>query len=396
MGRHRVVDWSDLPPELLLEIGKRLKFRLDVLRFRSVCKSWRSSLFFKPKIEAFKIPEPPIIYDSIKRRDPPSSFILTERTMYLLHPKESEQTGHGYYKSAFGFVNWASGKLAEFEELLPNKFLPHVFSSKSSIDGFFMVKNMLDFTISPITKFYGIVLLHNKKENVEERFVKFDRFRFLTGYNGVVDKVIIVSNYNYVSIIYPIPIDCDDEDGKNVVVVALLRGGKVGLLRLLGSELTPDPVGWRVVNYGQDDEDIRFDDIVNLEGRLCVVDCKGRAFLVDLYSLELTQIALPPPNCNLEGLQLLQRRRKRLVEHSGDLYLLVTCRYKVCGGLRPHILVYKLRVQTREWVEVVSLGDQLFLWVSISLLLPLLVTSLGMWSATGTVGVVICRSHFTE
>uniref|UniRef100_A0A803L897 KIB1-4 beta-propeller domain-containing protein n=1 Tax=Chenopodium quinoa TaxID=63459 RepID=A0A803L897_CHEQI len=36
--------WSDLSPETLLRIGNRLESRLDVSRFRSVCKNWRASL----------------------------------------------------------------------------------------------------------------------------------------------------------------------------------------------------------------------------------------------------------------------------------------------------------------------------------------------------------------
>lgn len=36
--------WADLPKELLEMISKRLDFRVDVLRFRSVCTSWRCSV----------------------------------------------------------------------------------------------------------------------------------------------------------------------------------------------------------------------------------------------------------------------------------------------------------------------------------------------------------------
>ncbi|KAM0970158.1 hypothetical protein FF1_018284 [Malus domestica] len=37
-------EWSDLPKELWSAIGNRLDNRLDVLRFRSVCNTWRSSV----------------------------------------------------------------------------------------------------------------------------------------------------------------------------------------------------------------------------------------------------------------------------------------------------------------------------------------------------------------
>ena len=38
------VEWSDLPKELLPTIGKSLDTRIDIVRFRSVCNSWRSSI----------------------------------------------------------------------------------------------------------------------------------------------------------------------------------------------------------------------------------------------------------------------------------------------------------------------------------------------------------------
>ena len=38
------IQWADLPKELLEMIGKRLDSRVDTLRFRAVCTSWRSSV----------------------------------------------------------------------------------------------------------------------------------------------------------------------------------------------------------------------------------------------------------------------------------------------------------------------------------------------------------------
>lgn len=50
------VEWSELPEELLPPIGKGL----DILRFRSVCKSWRSGISctdFVPRFP-FNFPNP--------------------------------------------------------------------------------------------------------------------------------------------------------------------------------------------------------------------------------------------------------------------------------------------------------------------------------------------------
>ena len=42
MNDNMEVDWSVLPVEIWSAIGKLLDRRFDVLRFRSVCKLWRS------------------------------------------------------------------------------------------------------------------------------------------------------------------------------------------------------------------------------------------------------------------------------------------------------------------------------------------------------------------
>ncbi|KAL4377681.1 hypothetical protein GQ457_02G013320 [Hibiscus cannabinus] len=40
------ISWSDLPEELCSKIGQCLDARFDIIRFRSVCKTWRNSLPF--------------------------------------------------------------------------------------------------------------------------------------------------------------------------------------------------------------------------------------------------------------------------------------------------------------------------------------------------------------
>ena len=52
----REVDWSALPMELLPLIGKTVQARIDVVRFRSVCASWRS--FIPPLREISPLPLP--------------------------------------------------------------------------------------------------------------------------------------------------------------------------------------------------------------------------------------------------------------------------------------------------------------------------------------------------
>ncbi|KAG5530113.1 hypothetical protein RHGRI_030474 [Rhododendron griersonianum] len=73
--------WSELPPELLTSIGKRLATRIDVLQFRSTCSSWRSSLPPPP-------PPPPLPFPIIRHHlpHPPAHYALTQATVYRLEP----------------------------------------------------------------------------------------------------------------------------------------------------------------------------------------------------------------------------------------------------------------------------------------------------------------------
>ncbi|GLT71267.1 hypothetical protein SLA2020_433000 [Shorea laevis] len=86
MGK-RVVEWSDLPRDLLPMIGKSLDAAVDVLRFRSVCTSWRSSI---PPIHAhsphfpLKFPEPRSAIETASKSRPP--VYLCESTLYLIQP----------------------------------------------------------------------------------------------------------------------------------------------------------------------------------------------------------------------------------------------------------------------------------------------------------------------
>uniref|UniRef100_A0A5B7C0Z0 Putative F-box protein SKIP23-like n=1 Tax=Davidia involucrata TaxID=16924 RepID=A0A5B7C0Z0_DAVIN len=71
--------WSELPKDILSMIAKRLQTRVDVLRFRSVCTSWRSSSTLR------RIPPPPLTLSPGL-----GSFTATETTTYLLEPLDDE------------------------------------------------------------------------------------------------------------------------------------------------------------------------------------------------------------------------------------------------------------------------------------------------------------------
>ncbi|EOX97545.1 F-box family protein [Theobroma cacao] len=86
-----MADWSQLPPELLTLIAKRLETRFDVLRFRSVCSSWRSS--FPPRV----FPLPKYLPSKTKGRCDYSLSHITRHTFFLvrLPGSQNHQTAPG-------------------------------------------------------------------------------------------------------------------------------------------------------------------------------------------------------------------------------------------------------------------------------------------------------------
>lgn len=76
-----MAEWSKLPNDILLLIAKRLETpRIDLLRFRSVCTSWRSSVPPR-KPHWLKIPT----YDT----QVADHFYLSERKIYLIESREN-------------------------------------------------------------------------------------------------------------------------------------------------------------------------------------------------------------------------------------------------------------------------------------------------------------------
>ncbi|XP_065618308.1 F-box protein SKIP23 [Quercus suber] len=75
-----MAEWSKLPNDILLLIAKRLETRIDLLRFRSVCTSWRSSVP-PQKPRWLKIPT----YDT----QVADHFYLSESAIYLVQSREN-------------------------------------------------------------------------------------------------------------------------------------------------------------------------------------------------------------------------------------------------------------------------------------------------------------------
>ncbi|KAK8567931.1 hypothetical protein V6N12_006499 [Hibiscus sabdariffa] len=83
-----MADWSQLPPELLLLIGKRLEARFDVLRFQSVCSSWRSSV--PPKVDPFLLPM--YLPSAYRYCGDDYRICVSRNTCYLIRLSHCDQT----------------------------------------------------------------------------------------------------------------------------------------------------------------------------------------------------------------------------------------------------------------------------------------------------------------
>lgn len=103
------VDWSDLPPELLELIAKKLKIHKDYVRFRAVCLAWRTAAPKIPKHLPCQLPWlmlPRRATDSDRDSDPNSdlrSFISLQddKTHLISLPRDSDShrrcgSSHGW------------------------------------------------------------------------------------------------------------------------------------------------------------------------------------------------------------------------------------------------------------------------------------------------------------
>ncbi|KAI3426600.1 Protein DETOXIFICATION (Multidrug and toxic compound extrusion protein) [Psidium guajava] len=89
--------WSNLPRELLSMIGTRLQTSMDVLRFRSVCSSFRSSITlpvrrFPLRIPCSPLPDLFLRESAVYTLETPADAAASSRTRWLL---KLEQSRHG-------------------------------------------------------------------------------------------------------------------------------------------------------------------------------------------------------------------------------------------------------------------------------------------------------------
>ncbi|KAH6762817.1 hypothetical protein C2S52_020250 [Perilla frutescens var. hirtella] len=174
------VPWSDLPPELLAKISKRLHSKIDVRRFRAVCSSWRSS---SPpyKFPVIKLPFPFIAQPDLDPKHIGAYFTLTERIVYRIQLPDSKDPDFWLVK-------------VELDENGKARILNPVTHRKIEIPPAIEALNFLDFDVSEVCRAYALRYVNPSIDESDDYY----NYRYATkvvysgkGENGEYDVMAI-------------------------------------------------------------------------------------------------------------------------------------------------------------------------------------------------------------
>ncbi|KAG5050805.1 hypothetical protein AAZX31_02G041500 [Glycine max] len=309
------VDWSELPIELWPKIGKSLENHMDIVRFRSVCESCRSSMPPPlPNSPSFPMQIPHPLNHSIET-------LLNQATVYVIEPTDA---------------NGAS-KL----EPLPvssKGWLIKVEESKNHNHNHPLT------LLSPISD-RKIVYPHGTNSPVLWNLLEFRVIELCKSYttnisSAAVSKVVFFPNSPWIG-------------AQDSVACCIFLEGKLGFMKH-GDEK------WTLV----DNKNFFYDDVIVFKGQFYVTDDRGTISWIDTSSLKLVQFS--PPLCGLGD-------KKHLVESCGSLYVVdryyeseTSRRRNYVGGREDRVAavvcfkVYKLDEEWGKWVDVKNLGDRAF------------------------------------
>ncbi|KAM5546919.1 hypothetical protein ABKV19_001443 [Rosa sericea] len=322
------VNWTDLPKELWPIITESFHSRIDILRFRSICSLWHSTL---PPSERFSPPPFPLKFSSPSEDSPGNHASLFQSTIYRMESCIDEDNC-GSSASNLCSKPW----LVKFEEdpssgimrlLDPVTSSPLRYSPNTSLKEL----NLLEYRIVELHKSYGLKFGEN---NVT--------------INSVHNLVVLPRN------------NLDFGDVYVCAVFMIYNEGKLGFMRFGDEKLTH-----------VDEENSYYDDIIVYKGQCYVVDKWGTISSIN-SALEVIQFS-PPLSCGFGG-------QKHLVESCGDLYVVDQYyeRVSVRHGREDEYIfgkyhnsrydsdaidfkVYKLDQEWSKWDNVKNLGDHVFL-----------------------------------
>lgn len=306
----REVDWSDLPVELLSSIGKYIQDRIGVVRFRSVCASWRSSI--PPPCDILPPLPLPLPYPTRSAR----RAYVSHRTYYRFKLPDDVNPNPSTCSSKGWLV-----KVEEFEFdrkclfLNPLSNLQFKFSDPEGI-------NLLDYQVVEVSKGYEL-------QSIEG-------IPFID-----VNKLVLFPDSAWNSRV------------EGTEIFALYHKGKLGHMKY-GDK------NWTLVeDLGYD-----YDDIIVYKGQTYVIDTLGMVSWIGNIGSSIKLVPFLPPFSGLGN-------QKHLVVSCGELYLVDRSfdremrfdhglrRYRLCPKT-VNIKVCKLDEEWGRWALVKNLGDQVF------------------------------------
>ncbi|KAL9229419.1 hypothetical protein vseg_004885 [Gypsophila vaccaria] len=291
--------WEDLQEELLSNISAFLTLNpLDILAFREVCKSWRSS-----------IPTPPT---SLRKRtlwnqthNPPECCILSVTVVYSLRPPSQDPRSVSNTWMCFA-------DQLETEKLsIRQHFHTHSYDCYCRPTYFPRTLHLLDFNASELGRFFN---LRTKEHGME------------------VDKVVLSSNMS--------------------AAVTLSSEGKIGLIRL-GSGKLQSTNDWEIIHDGKG---FQFDDIVDFKGVMLGVDRRGSVYEIKLD--KRVTINAIVPSFPAGG----SRRKRLVESLGELFLVLKCDRLEKTDKKSVAFEVYQLLLDTNKnkWVRVTEISDRMF------------------------------------
>ncbi|KAF6177099.1 hypothetical protein GIB67_015974 [Kingdonia uniflora] len=322
-----MANWSNLPRDLLDHISKLLNFDTDILRFRSVCSSWRLSVSspsnrlpnrvtIKPKPDTTRFPDK-------------GAFYLSKRGIYRLslpedHP-EKASSGSSY-----------NGWLVKVDQDFPG-----VFRLLNPLS-----ENPIDLLATPFGK--NLNLMNFRIDELGKEYVLRYFGEPPCAYAGDVylEKVVF-------SMTPPWGGSNGDDDG-DCVIMTIHVSGKIAIFRFRDNS-------WTVIN----DLQYPFDDLIVYKETFYAVDYTGRIVVVNA-DLTLTEISTSV----LSG---ESGDTKVLVELDGELLMVDrylnlgsnvdSSTHDEAGYTTTLFTVYKFNEANKTWDEVKNLGDDRLLFV---------------------------------
>ncbi|KAF6176285.1 hypothetical protein GIB67_023576 [Kingdonia uniflora] len=305
-----VVDWSELPLDLLELIGKNLDVYADYVRFRAVCVKWRSGLSPKPYSSA---PQFPWLMEPIQ-----CFYDLLENKVQRLPLIDTH--GHRCVGSSMGW-------LVFMEMSTPMIYMLNPFTRvRIQLPPVTTFPNVIDFDVNKVGKEYLVECAYGGNPSL--RSLKEMCYT-------LIKKVVLSAS----------PSSVDGE----YIAVAVLNGDFDLAFCRKGDDV------WTLIRESKVySEDVTFYKnelyAVNRKGRVAVCKLKGPSPIVDIVARASSS------QCRLRIIYIVEsngeflfvKRHLNLLNSKPDLV------YVTVG-----FLIYKLSSNFSEWIQIGSLGDRL-------------------------------------